>query len=467
MGRLGGIPLLQCADDTTFFIRGSTVAAHHIATMMDIFSDFSGLQLNKSKSSVIGIGLAAVELARVSAVLATPVASFPILYLGLPLTEGRLRAHDWQPVMEKIETRLGGWQARLLSRGGRLVLLQSVLAAIPIYFMAIFRLPEGMRRQIETIMRRFFWQGARLSKSRGVALVAWRTVCRPKVLGGLGIRHLKHTSMALLAKWVNRIMQQAEDLAVVVLRSSYDAAIDLETWSTPCRGDSAFMQGLRPVFTSMQPLFRPRVGDGAIFSFWETDWSGHGRFRATHLRLYALALNPGASVQTVWDASWFPSLPSTISDQRYVDLLDLYTSLIPIQLSERTPDVWEWRSGLFSARAVYHHFQALESTSDSCTLLKCCRLHRKCRIPLKIKLFGWLLLRQRLMTRSLRQRFCPDAPTECPLCAGAAEDCSHLFFKCQFAQMAWRVTHGSDLRTSTAASFWRSLSVGPFRRASE
>ena len=152
MGRPGGIPLLQYADDTTFFIRGSTIAAHHIVTMMDIFSDFSGLQLNRSKFSVIGIGLAAVELARVSAVLATPVASFPIRYLGLPLTEGRLRAHDWQPVMEKIETRLGGWQARLLSRGGRLVLLQSVLTIIPIYFMAIFRPPKGVRCQIETIM---------------------------------------------------------------------------------------------------------------------------------------------------------------------------------------------------------------------------------------------------------------------------------------------------------------------------
>ena len=157
MGRPGGIPLLQYADDTTFFILGSIVAAHHIATMIDIFSDFSGLQLNKSTSSVIGIKLYAAEVARVSAVLATPVASFPIRYLGLPLAEGRLRAHDWQPVMEKIETRLGGWQARLLSRGGRLVLLQSALAAIPIYFMTIFKLPEGVRRQIETIMRRFFW----------------------------------------------------------------------------------------------------------------------------------------------------------------------------------------------------------------------------------------------------------------------------------------------------------------------
>ena len=131
-----------------------------MATMMDIFSDYSGLQLNRSKSSVLGIRLDATKLARVSIVLATPVASIRICYLGLLLAEDRLRPHDWQPAMEKIEMRIGGWQAWLLSRGGRLLLLQIVLAAIPIYFMAIFRLPEGVQHQIETIMRRFFWQGA-------------------------------------------------------------------------------------------------------------------------------------------------------------------------------------------------------------------------------------------------------------------------------------------------------------------
>ena len=44
-------------------------------------------------------------------------------------------------------------------------------------------------------------------------------------------------------------------------------------WSAPRRGDLAFMQGLRLVFTGKQLLFRPRVGDGASFCFWEVDWS--------------------------------------------------------------------------------------------------------------------------------------------------------------------------------------------------
>ena len=77
-GRPGGIPLLQYADDTTFFLRGSTVVAHHVSTMIKIFSDFSSLQLNRGKSSVVVIRLSLEKLDRVSAVLATPVVSLPI-----------------------------------------------------------------------------------------------------------------------------------------------------------------------------------------------------------------------------------------------------------------------------------------------------------------------------------------------------------------------------------------------------
>ena len=76
--------------------------------MIEIILDFSGLQLNRGKSSVVGIGLSLEELDRVSAVLATSVVSLPIRYLGLPLAEGRLRARDWHLVMAKIKARLGG-----------------------------------------------------------------------------------------------------------------------------------------------------------------------------------------------------------------------------------------------------------------------------------------------------------------------------------------------------------------------
>ena len=70
---------------------------------------------------------------------------------------------------------------------------------------------------------------------------------------------------------------------------------------------------------------------------------------------------------------------------------------------------------------MYHHLQELEGSSDTTMFLKCCGIIWKRRIPLKIKLFSWLLLRQRLMTCSLRQRFCPAAQRSARFVAASAK----------------------------------------------
>ena len=148
------------------------MAAQTLSTMMDIFSDFSGLRLNRAKFTFVGFGLSEEEMGGCSQILATPIGVLPIRYLGMPLVNRRLRIQDWQPVFEKVETRLGGWRARLLSRGGCLILLKAVLAAIPIYFMSIFMMSAGVRRRLEKIMRSFFGSGSQPDESRGAALVA-------------------------------------------------------------------------------------------------------------------------------------------------------------------------------------------------------------------------------------------------------------------------------------------------------
>ena len=91
---LGGIPLLQYADDTTFFIQGSMTAAQALSTMMDIFSDFSGLQLNRAKSTFVRFGLPVEEMSGCSQILATPIGVLPIPYLGVPLLDRRLQLQD-------------------------------------------------------------------------------------------------------------------------------------------------------------------------------------------------------------------------------------------------------------------------------------------------------------------------------------------------------------------------------------
>ena len=87
-----------------------------------------------TQSTVVGFGLSAEELSCCAKILATPIETLPLRYLGLPLTDRCLQTQDWQLMMEKEESQLARWRGRLLSRGGRLVLVKTVLSALPTYF---------------------------------------------------------------------------------------------------------------------------------------------------------------------------------------------------------------------------------------------------------------------------------------------------------------------------------------------
>ena len=79
---------------------------------------------------------------------------------------------DWNPISETVERRLEGCKAKLLSRGRRLVLLRSILAAISIFHLSVFKLPIRVRKRLEGLMKRFLWKRSRPEQGRGQALIA-------------------------------------------------------------------------------------------------------------------------------------------------------------------------------------------------------------------------------------------------------------------------------------------------------
>ena len=195
-------------------------------------------------------------------------------------------------------------------------------------------------------------------------------------------------------------------------------------------------------------------------------WSRHGRLSGVFPRLYALSMDPRSSVQQAWHRAWAPALPEALSDQRVTELLRLQELLADQSLSEATQDAWVWNGPNFTVRAVYRLLRDQGAPEDR-RFLQRCRLVWKRRLPLKIKIFAWLLLRRRLMTRSLRQRLVPDSPVDCPMCARAMEDCPHLFFTCPFAQEVWLAVNVGRIVTTSEEALWRSLSGGAFRRETE
>ena len=60
-------------------------------------------------------------------------------------------------IKERVWAKLQGWKEKLLSQGGREVLLKAVVQAIPTFTMSCFKLPVGLCKEIEMQIRKFWW----------------------------------------------------------------------------------------------------------------------------------------------------------------------------------------------------------------------------------------------------------------------------------------------------------------------
>lgn len=190
---------LQFAGDMLLFFDGSSRSAAVIKLILDAFSDSSGLRINYQKSTIIPINLHNEQASSLAAFFDCSTHCFPINYLGLPLSPKKLCKADYLPLIEKLDNRLAGWKGLLLSRGGRLVLLNSVLSSISTFFCSAYLLPTWVIKSIDKIRRGFFWRGKKLDNGFH-CLAKWEHVCRPKRSGGIGVRNLRATNHALMMK---------------------------------------------------------------------------------------------------------------------------------------------------------------------------------------------------------------------------------------------------------------------------
>jgi len=60
----------------------------------------------------------------------------------------KLNNKDWQIIEDRIENRLSGWKGKMVSIGGRLVLINSVLSSLPMFMMSFFKLSRAVVKKL-------------------------------------------------------------------------------------------------------------------------------------------------------------------------------------------------------------------------------------------------------------------------------------------------------------------------------
>ena len=68
-------------------------------------------------------------------------------YLGLPANVGLDKTDCFQFLIERIVKKISGWKEKLLSAGGKEILLKAVIQAIPTYAMSVFKIPKKIVKE--------------------------------------------------------------------------------------------------------------------------------------------------------------------------------------------------------------------------------------------------------------------------------------------------------------------------------
>jgi hypothetical protein len=145
------VSLLQYAYDTLCIGEATVENLWVLKAVLRGFEMSSGLKVNFSKSCVIGVNISNEFLGMASEFLNCRIGRTPFKYLGLPVGASPRNMNTWEPMLDSIRSRFGSWRNKYVSLGGRIVLINAVLNAVPIFYLSYMKMPLKVWRELVKI----------------------------------------------------------------------------------------------------------------------------------------------------------------------------------------------------------------------------------------------------------------------------------------------------------------------------
>lgn len=261
---------LLFADDTMFFTRTNASCCEALGRILTCYEATSGQSINLMKSAITFSSKTPAEVRlHVRRTLNIQNEGGIGKYLGLPEHFGRKKKDIFMSLVDCIRQRAISWTTGFLYGTGKLILLKTVLTALPTYTMSCFKLPISLCKQIQSILTHFWWDLT--PEARKICWVALKRLTVPKSVGGLGFREIEHFNDAMLAKLAWRLVKDPHSLLAQILLGKYCTHSTFLDSVVP----KSSSHGWRGVIAGLQVLKKGlewSVGDGRNINVWSEPW---------------------------------------------------------------------------------------------------------------------------------------------------------------------------------------------------
>jgi hypothetical protein len=203
----------QFADDTAIFFEASESNFDAMISKLNFFCKISGARLSQSKSICLGWNThPPIWFEKFGFQWGGP--SKIVKYLGIPFSVDPSLKEMWRWVKDKILNKLNKWHNRSLSLAGRIQVCQKILSSYNIYYASAWMFNDYQVLEIQKAIRNYLWSDGKGNKK--THSVNWTWCHTDKLLGGLGLKDLKLSGIALASKWIFHALEGEEPWKVLI-----------------------------------------------------------------------------------------------------------------------------------------------------------------------------------------------------------------------------------------------------------
>ncbi|XP_048599931.1 uncharacterized protein LOC125595422 [Brassica napus] len=362
-------------------------------------------------------------------------------YLGIPEDISGSKCKLFAFLKDNLMHRVNGWTGRWLSKGGKEVMIKSILLALPTYVMSTFLLPLEICENLASAIAQFWWSSN--PPKRGIHWAKWEKVCLPKEEGGIGFRLIHEFNLALLAKQLWRLTQYPDSLVARVLRGRY------YRMTSPLREVSASNPSY--VWTSIYAArkllllgIRQKIHSGYEIKVWEDQWIP--TIPARPATPVAPVMHPNMRVSDLINQELKEWDVGLLENYVHPDDIPLIRSMAISSAHRRDTFCWNYtKNGQYTVKSGYWVAQNLMKPEEDKKILE--------PSITKLQAFAWTLKAPRKMchliwqlitgqvavTRNLARRNM-RCDNYCPRCGELEESVTHAIFECPPALQVWSLS---------------------------